>query len=281
MGDPDRPPPTLRPMVAPADTGPEPPLGDRARPPGPVQAEESPADRRSGWRGLALAAICFLCGLFAASIAGITYAAARGLDQAEAERDLGFALATSAGLWVGFLVLPLVLARRQGGPGRFLGLSATWVDLPLGVGVGLLSTIVTALVSSAILTTRQQDDLEAKAKEVIDRASGPVAVVLLVVALCVVTPLAEEVFFRGLLFRSLRRVTWVVLAVLMAGVVFGLVHYDGGSSSGVVVAVQLGLLSLFGCALCLLVQRTGRLGASIVAHATFNAVTVISLLSQR
>lgn len=238
-------------------------------------------ERRLGWAGLVVAALCFLAGLVAASIVGLIWVAARGLDQVQAKGDLGLSVLSSMGLWVGFLVLPMLWALRRGGPSAVLGLAARWIDLPLGLGVGLGSTIVTAVVSSAVLSGRQQDDLEVKARETVDRAYGPAAVVLLVVVLCVATPLAEEVFFRGLLFRSLNRVTAVLVAVPLAGLVFGLVHYDAVPAPGIVVVVQLGLLALFGMALCVLAHRTGRLGAGIVAHAAFNAVTVISLLSQR
>lgn len=238
-------------------------------------------ERRLGWAGLGVAAVCFLTGLMVAAIVGLIWVAARGLDQAQAKGDLGLSVLSSVGLWVGFLGLPLLWARRRGGPSAILGLRARWVDVPLGLGVGLASTIVTAVVSSAVLSGRQQDDLEVKARETVDRAHGSAAVVLLVVVLCVATPLAEEVFFRGMLFRSLNRVTAAVVAVPLAGLVFGLVHYDAVAAPGIVVAVQLGLLALFGMALCTLAHRTGRLGAGIVAHAAFNAVTVVSLLSQR
>lgn len=255
-------------MVAPADTG----LGAAPAPPDPDR-------RRTGLAGLGVAALSFLGGLVAASLVGATYAAVRGLDPTEATDDLGFALVTSAGLWLGFLVLPLLWARGHGGPARHLGLAARWVDLPLGLAVGLASTVVTAVISSAALTRSQQETLESKAGEVVERAQGAAAVVLLVLSLCVLTPLAEEVFFRGLFFGSLRRMMNPWVAVLAGGLAFGPVHFSGGP--GRVVAVQIGLLGLFGVALCALAQRTGRLGASIVAHATFNTVTVVSLLVGR
>jgi len=204
-----------------------------------------------------------------------------GLDEAEASRDLGFSVAGSVGLWVGFLFLPVWWARRRDDPGRLLGLRARWVDVPLGLAVGLGSSLVTGVASAILLTSSEMRDLEAKAAETLDRAQGPAAVVLLGVVLCVVTPIAEEVFFRGLLFRSLHRLAGTVVAVLVAGVVFGLVHYDPSPVPASVVAAQLGLLALFGMALCLLVHHTGRLGASIVAHGVFNAVTVVTLLVQR
>ena len=247
--------------------------------PSDAPVASDPVRRRLGMAGLLVACLSFLCSLFASALLGGIYATARGFDRQAATGDLGFALVTSAGLWVGFLVLPILWARRQGGPSSHLGLDARWVDLPLGVAVGLASAVVTAVVSAVLLTSAQQDALEAKAEKVVDRAQGPVGAVLLVLALCVVTPLAEEVFFRGLLFRSLHRLVGVVAAALAAGLIFGLVHFSGGP--GLVVVAQLGLLALFGVALCVLTHRTGRLGAGIAAHATFNAITVIGLLAGR
>lgn len=267
-------------MVTAADTGPERPASTSGGAPDGPSTGEAVARRRLGWMGLGVTGISFLCGLMAASILGAVYAGARGLDQAESEGDLGFAVVTSAGLWVGFLVLPIVWSLGRGGPARVVGLSVRWVDLPAGLAAGVASTVVTALVSSVLLTKDQQDALEAKAVELVDRAQGPVAVGVLVVMLCVLTPIAEETFFRGMLFGSVRRLMWPVAAVLVAGSAFGPVHYAAGTP-GRVLAVELSLLGLFGVVLCALALRTGRLGASIVAHAVFNGITVVSLLVQR
>jgi uncharacterized protein len=57
-----------------------------------------------------------------------------------------------------------------------------------------------------------------------------------------------------------------------SSVVFGLAHFE---------PLQLPALILFGVVLGVLAQRTGRLGPGIVAHATFNAVTVLSLTLSR
>lgn len=248
--------------------------------PSDAPARRDRAERTVGWTGIGVAAFAFLIGLFCASLLGAVWTAVRGLDAAEARTALGFSVATSAGLWVGFVVLPLLWSRRQGGPAQLLGLRARWVDLPLGLAVGLGSTAVAALAAALVLDPGQQDDLESKARTTVDRASGPGGAVLLIVVLCVLTPIAEEIFFRGLLFRSLHRVAGLAVSVTLAGVVFGLVHFDPAPVPAVVVTMQLGLLGLFGAALCLLVHRTGRLAASIVAHAAFNAVTVVTLLLQ-
>lgn len=256
-------------MAAPSDVAPH-----------DAPARREPAERMLGWTGIGVAVLAFAIGLFAASLIGVVWTVGRGLNPVEARDDLGLTVATSAGLWVGFVVLPLLWSRRHGGPAQLLGLRARWVDLPLGLAVGLGSTAFAALASSLVLDAGQQDDLETKARTTVDRASGPVAAVVLVIVLCVLTPIAEEIFFRGLLFRSLHRVAGLAVSVIGAGAVFGLVHFDPAPVPAVVVATQLGLLALFGVALCLLVHRTGRLAASIVAHAAFNAVTVVTLLLQ-
>ena len=269
-------------MIAPADAGAGPPPAGPDRPLAPDGTPgEAPARRRLGWLGLAVTATSFVAGIVAASILGGTYAVARGLDQAGVKGDLGFALLSAAGLWVGFLLLPALWARRHGGARSYLGLAFRWVDVPLGLGVGLASSLATALISSVLLSRAEQDALEEKASEVVDRAQGPLAVVLLVAALCLVTPLAEEVFFRGMLFGSLQRAIRPWLAIPLAGMAFGPVHYDGKAASGAVILVQIGVLGLFGVALCALARATGRLGASIVAHAVFNSITVVTLLLQR
>jgi membrane protease YdiL (CAAX protease family) len=265
-------------VVAPAGASRPPAPGPGDEEADPVAAD--PDRRRVGWVGLGAAGLFFVGGFMAANIAGATYAGARGIDPQET-RELGYFMVTSLGLWVGFLVLPVLWARRRGGPAGYLGLAARWSDLPLGVAVGLGSTLVTGLVSSLLLTAGQQKVLEDKAKTLVEPGHGPLAAALLVVFLCVLTPLAEEVFFRGMLFRSLHRATRLVIALLIGSLVFGLLHYDFKPAPGRVLVVQIGMLSLFGLALCALAHRTGRLAAGIVAHAAFNAVTVFSLLAGR
>ncbi len=49
-------------------------------------------------------------------------------------------------------------------------------------------------------------------------------VVFAIVAIAVSAPIVEEIFFRGLLFRSLRNQLSILPAALVAGVLFGLVH---------------------------------------------------------
>jgi membrane protease YdiL (CAAX protease family) len=83
---------------------------------------------------------------------------------------------------------------------------------------------------------------------------------------CVLAPLAEEFFFRGFLFRSLAERMHLAWAALIAGGIFGLVHWPGGSLEGVAVLGTLGVL------LCLMVYYTASLLPGIIMHASFNSL---------
>ena len=107
--------------------------------------------------------------------------------------------------------------------------------------------------------------------------------VIIALATVVFAPAMEELFFRGLLLKALVRVltplgaagraraVGVVLAVIIDGLLFGLAHGEW---------VQLAGLAFFGIVLATVSYRTGRLGMNMVAHATFNLVAIIAILSQ-
>jgi membrane protease YdiL (CAAX protease family) len=79
-------------------------------------------------------------------------------------------------------------------------------------------------------------------------------------AAAVSAPVVEEVFFRGVLYRSLRNRLPVLAAALVAGTMFGLAHAG---------AYPLGSLPAkagFGFVMCLLYERTGSLLPCIAVH---------------
>jgi membrane protease YdiL (CAAX protease family) len=240
-----------------------------------------PAERRLGWHGLAIAAVSFVIGLVASTIVTGIVIAFTGWESGQ---PLGFGerVAAAAGLWIGLLVAPLVasVVLKRGGPADDLLLRGRFVDVPIGVAAGLATSFLTG-ISSLWLSDADRKALEELSKEVVNSAQGMPRTVAIFIVLCVFTPLAEEVFFRGLLYRSLVRVTSVPVAVPIASLAFGLLHFSGQDVSGVALATQLAALSLFGAVLCLLTQWTGRLGPAICAHAAFNALTVIVLIADR
>ncbi len=93
------------------------------------------------------------------------------------------------------------------------------------------------------------------------------SVVLQLIDIAVVTPILEEIIFRGLAFTRLRRGMRTGLAVALSAVIFGLAH-------GTVVAfVYAGLLGVI-CAL-LMQRHNDSVLTPILCHAGFNATSFL------
>jgi len=86
------------------------------------------------------------------------------------------------------------------------------------------------------------------------------------VIIIVVAPLAEEIFFRGFLYRILRGRLGLWPAVVINGSLFGAVHLASGGPLAVAVIAPLGFL------LCLVYERSGSLYPCIALHALNNAI---------
>src|SRR4051812_6393190 len=180
------------------------------------------------------------------------------------------------GLWLG-MVGTVVYAAKTKGSGslvrdfglRFAGIA----DVIGGAAAGLASQyLLVGLIYVPILRLwpSVRDQIEKPAKDVTDRAHGPFAITLLVLLVVIGAPLVEELFFRGLLLRSVAHRFGPGWAIAASSLAFGLVHFE---------LIQLPALIAFGVVLGLLAVRTGRLGPGIAAHMAFNAVTVASLVS--
>jgi membrane protease YdiL (CAAX protease family) len=91
-------------------------------------------------------------------------------------------------------------------------------------------------------------------------------------AVIVVAPVAEEIFFRAFFYRALRTRLPVWSAALIDGIVFGSLHFQGIDS-----AVILPVIAVFGVGQCLVYERTGSLFAVIAIHAAFNTVAMLSV----
>ena len=91
----------------------------------------------------------------------------------------------------------------------------------------------------------------------------------------VIAPPAEELFFRGVLFRGLRDRRGFATAAAVSAVMFGLAHWIGGEWRGSLVLVLSMVVTGFG--LALLYDRRKNLVTNIAAHATFNIIGVVLL----
>jgi CAAX protease family protein len=137
----------------------------------------------------------------------------------------------------------------------------------VGLGSQFLLLPVLYAVIQSFMSHDLTKDLEKPAKELTDNAHGA-GFFLMAVLLVVGAPLVEEIFYRGMLLRSLKRSMPVPLSIVTCGVIFGAAHFDLLTLPG---------LALFGVLLAWLSHRSGRLGPNVIAHAAFNAATVVIL----
>ncbi|MEA2550391.1 MAG: protease family protein [Actinomycetota bacterium] len=87
-----------------------------------------------------------------------------------------------------------------------------------------------------------------------------------------VAPLAEELFFRGILFRGLRDRRGFAAAAAVSSVAFGIAHWTGDWRGALIIVLS---MMVTGLALAVVYERRKNLVANIAAHATFNVVGVI------
>jgi membrane protease YdiL (CAAX protease family) len=169
------------------------------------------------------------------------------------------------------LVAALVASWRKGhGPITDFGISIRWLDAPLGVVLGVATQYGAALLYVPLVrwTSVTTQQLEKPARELTDRAHGG-GVLLLFIVVAVVAPIVEEIFFRGLILRSLQRRMSTGWAIVVSAALFGAAHLQ---------PLQFPALFVFGLVAAILATRTGRLGPGIWAHVAFNAVAVAALV---
>jgi uncharacterized protein len=186
------------------------------------------------------------------------------------DTSLGALAAGEAALWLGLLGVPILASRRKGAGdlGTDFGFSFRWSDPLVGLPVGVVCQLL--LVPLIYLPLQQfisKHDLEEPVRKVTDSAHGGGYIALTIVVV-VGAPIVEELFFRGLVLRSLQRRFGDTWAVVGSAVVFGIAHFE---------LLQLPALVALGIILGVMAVSTKRLGPSIFTHAGFNLVTMIAL----
>jgi uncharacterized protein len=87
-----------------------------------------------------------------------------------------------------------------------------------------------------------------------------------------IAPIAEELFFRGVLFRSVRDRRGFASGAGVSAALFGLVHYVPSPWKD---ALLLQSIMVFtGFALAWIYERRGSIAANMAAHMTFNAIGI-------
>lgn len=94
--------------------------------------------------------------------------------------------------------------------------------------------------------------------------------------LCVAVPIGEELMFRGLLFRGLKKYLQFLPAAVITSMLFGIAHLEfiGGKPLNWAAAVDTTILSIF---LIKVYERTGKITAPIMLHALKNSLAFVFL----
>lgn len=168
------------------------------------------------------------------------------------------ALAASAVLWV---------RQRHRRDASALGLErpdarAIGVGVLTGLlGLGLAQFVVGPIVIG-IANALHDGPVELPAQLEFDRP-GALVLAITGIGVVAVAPVAEEIFFRGFLFRAIRRWAGLQPAAVLSAAIFAAVHIQ---------PLIMPSIFVLGVVLARAVERQGSLVPAIVAHAVFNAV---------
>lgn len=196
---------------------------------------------------------------------------ASGQDLENDSIPLAWQLLTLLPLWIGLLgiawLVAVVLGRDR--PGWRIELLPR--DVATGVAAGVLLQVpLIPILYLVIETIFGEIQPTGRALALTDQVDSVGEVVLIVAFIAVGAPVVEELFYRGLVQRSLVDRFGPVFGIAAAALVFGAVHFSW---------IELPALALVGLVLGVLVWRSGRLGPAIVGHVTFNLFTLVNLLA--
>ena len=181
-------------------------------------------------------------------------------------------LAVQGLLAVNLIAVSLGFASLRGSPIaglRTLGLRG-FAASALGItALAYVAYIVFAVVWYALVQPEQEDVTRELGFD-----DGGLAAIVAGFLIVAAAPLSEELFFRGFMYGGLRRRLPVWAAAGVSGIVFGLVHYTGPDSIGVVPQ-----LAVLGILLAWLYERTGSLWPPILLHLLNNSLALVVITS--
>lgn len=140
-----------------------------------------------------------------------------------------------------------------------------------GLGWGVVAWIGATLVSAGVVWVLEQLGFDAQ-PQAAEQAIQMVDPWLVIVAVVILAPIAEEVFFRGVVFNAWVREGGPRWAFIGSSILFALIHIS---------VVALLPIFLLGLALAWIYRRSGNLLAPIAMHATVNGISVALALLVR
>jgi membrane protease YdiL (CAAX protease family) len=210
-------------------------------------------------------------GLIAFSVLGITSSDDPGAVYVGVISDLA---------WLGFLVLWLQMRHpgwreRLGVPIKLTGIR----DAVYGWIAGLILYPAIAFVVAIPLTIlfSTLSGHQATTPDQLPQNLGTGPAIASVILAVFVAPVVEELFFRGVLFRSIRDRHGFWIGAVVSGLVFGAAHYVPAAWQDTILLQT--VMVFTGIALAWIYERRGTLVADIAAHMAFNAVGIVLILA--
>lgn len=225
--------------------------------------------------GFAVALLLYQLGTGVIAGAASAIGAARG-SHAITARPMGMMAALVAGGLLGLLMATGYIAgllNRAGARISDLGWRARdAVKWAAGGYVALMPLLAAALAISAALSAAfpKIKTPQNPAVDMVTAAHGP-GLVLVFVLVCVIAPVAEEMLFRGLLFRGLEKRYGLLIGALAAGMLFAGMHPQLPFGFPPVFALGVGL--------CYVYRISGSLVPGILMHAANNGIALTLALA--
>lgn len=194
-----------------------------------------------------------------------------GIEPADRTIPLLWQMVALTPAWIGLLGGTWLFAKAMGRSTPGWRMEFELSDIGTGVLAGVLLQVPLIPVLYYVITLLLGDlELSGRALSLVDRVDTPLEVAAIYLFVAVGAPVVEELFYRGLVQHRLVERLGPVLGIGLAGLIFGAVHMSW---------IELPALALVGVVLGWLAWSTGRLGAPIIAHMTFNAFTLTALLA--
>ncbi|HSL68021.1 MAG TPA: type II CAAX endopeptidase family protein [Actinomycetota bacterium] len=200
-------------------------------------------------------------------------------------RSRGLANLTASALIALIIVALLVLWLQRFHPGwrKVIGVPRRiWPEVRAGAGFGaLLYPVVVFGVGIALnLLLELVTGRTIRSPRQLPAHLSAAGVAVSIAYSLVIAPIHEELFFRGILFRSLADRYGFAVGAAGSGLAFGLIHYVP-APSWYASLLLMGVMVFTGVALAWFYQRRGNIVANMVAHATFNVIGLTLILALR
>jgi len=177
-------------------------------------------------------------------------------------------------LYAAVLVFVVWRVRRKQG-GLIAGLTPVPAGTLLGGAVSGSTFALLFMATIGVLMSTHLIEFHPTSAELALTPHTPPQMALALLSVAVFAPLAEEMYFRGLLLTWLDGKLGVIAAATISAVIFGVFHFRFRSHIGAEGLVLTAVLILFGAMNAVWAIRTRSLWPSILAHGFYNGTLML------